>query len=73
LEAEVKKLQPNDGTLSIASDTLTPMGQSELLRHLGSQMRDRYQKVMDEAIPDHLKLLLDRLEELNSGTCNRDA
>jgi hypothetical protein len=67
-----KKPQPNSGTWSVAAGSLTLDGQSELLRQLGSQIRDGYQHLVDEPVPDELKLLLEKLEQASGETDPQD-
>jgi hypothetical protein len=47
---------------SIGSNSLTPAGQSELLKHLGRRLQADYQNILKEPTPDRLKQLLERLE-----------
>jgi hypothetical protein len=48
---------------SIDSSTLTPAGQTELLKDLGRQLRQNYQNVLKEPAPDRIQQLLERLEQ----------
>ena len=47
---------------SIGSGRLTPKGEAELFRFFGSMMRDGYQHIIEDEIPDRLKALLAKLE-----------
>lgn len=47
----------------ISPHGLTAHGQAELLKHLGRQLQDDYQKMLKEPAPDRIKQLLERLEE----------
>jgi hypothetical protein len=59
-------------TWSVGSNSLTPIGQSELLKQLGSQMREDYQAVVEEPVPDYLRVLLRRLEKPGGSTDEGD-
>ncbi|WP_262030453.1 NepR family anti-sigma factor [Microvirga sp. Mcv34] len=48
---------------SIDSSTLTPAGQSELLKDLGRQLQQNYQSMLKEPAPDRIQHLLERLEQ----------
>jgi hypothetical protein len=48
---------------SLASNGMTPEGWSELLRELGSQMKDEYQELISEPVPEHLQQLASKLKE----------
>ena len=48
--------------LGIGSNSLTPPGQSDLLKHLGHHLQHSYQKVLKESAPDRIQQLLEKLE-----------
>ena len=48
---------------SIGSNGLTAAGQSELLGHLGRQLRADYENIIEEPAPDRLRRLMERLGE----------
>jgi anti-sigma factor NepR-like protein len=47
---------------SIGSNSLTPAGQSQLLKQIGRQLQTDYQHILKEPAPDRIKQLLERLE-----------
>ena len=66
-----KKPRRDAGTMhpsrhSIGSNSMTSHGQAVLLKQLGEQMKGGYAEVVNEPIPDHLRVLLDRIDQ-NSG------
>jgi hypothetical protein len=81
LEAEMNKTsQPynnfaslgNSINWSIGSGRLTAEGEEELLRFLGSTMRDEYEQIIEEPVPDHLQSLVDRLDHPTSQMGGKD-
>jgi hypothetical protein len=81
LEAEMNKTsQPynnfaslgNSTNWSIGSGRLTAEGEEELLRFLGSTMRDEYEQIIEEPVPDHLQSLVDRLDHPTSQMGGQD-
>ena len=57
---------------SIGSNGLTSHGQMELLKQLGSLMERDYAHVVNEPVPDHLRELLDRMDQHSSGGDKQD-
>ena len=57
---------------SIGSGRLTAEGEEELLRFLGSSMRDEYEQIIAEPVPDHLQSLVDRLDHPTSQMGGQD-
>lgn len=51
------------GGWSIGANSLTPSGQTELLKHIGRQLQSDYQNVLKEPAPEKIKLLLERLDQ----------
>jgi Anti-sigma factor NepR len=47
---------------SVGSNSLTPTGQSEFLRHLGHHLQANYQNILKEPAPERIKQLLESLE-----------
>ena len=47
---------------SIGTNSLTATGQSELLKDLGRQLQQNYQRALEEPAPDRIQQLLERLE-----------
>jgi hypothetical protein len=60
------------GGWSIGSNGLTSHGQTELLKRLGEQMKDDYAPVVKEPLPDHLRVLLDEMDQRSSGSDEQD-
>ena len=57
---------------SVGSNSLTPTGQSELLKDLGRQLQQNYKNVLKEPAPDRIKRLLERLEQAHQPEENED-
>jgi hypothetical protein len=77
LEAEMsKKSQPDNdiassgenSSWSIGSGRLTAKGEAELLRFYGSMMREGYEQIIEEPMPDRIQSLLVELSTPASQT-----
>ena len=71
-----KKSQPDNdvassggnNSWSIGSGRLTAKGEAELLRFYGSMMREGYEQVIEEPMPDRIQSLLVKLGAPTSRT-----
>lgn len=50
------------GGWSIGSNSLTPAGYNEFLKHIGRQLQDGYRDMLEEPAPDRIRDLLEQLE-----------
>ncbi len=66
-----KKSQPHNDVASmqncdvwsIGSGRLTAKGEAELLRFFGSKLKEGYDQIIEEPMPDRIQLLLTNLDE----------
>ena len=59
---DVASMEKSD-VWSISSGRLTAKGEAELLRFFGSKLKESYDQIIEEPMPDRIEFLLANLDE----------